>query len=212
VNKYHKINTVFNRDMDKPKNPIIMWDWSEPEFEYLANNKWELTEKVNGTNIRIMWDGEKITFGGKTDNAQIHAPLVQRLNEVFLPQLDKFIEIFGLGGDVCLYGEGYGNRIQKVGKLYREDQDFVLFDIKIGDWWLMRPDIEDIASKLGIDVVPIVGVGTLFDAIQFVKNGFTSQWGNFEAEGVIAKPVIPLLSRGGKRIITKIKTIDFKNL
>lgn len=189
-----------------------MWDWSEPEFEYLANNKWELTEKVNGTNIRIMWDGEKITFGGKTDNAQIHAPLVQRLNEVFLPQLDKFIEIFGLGGDVCLYGEGYGNRIQKVGKLYREDQDFVLFDIKIGDWWLMRPDIEDIASKLGIDVVPIVGVGTLFDAIQFVKNGFTSQWGNFEAEGVIAKPVIPLLSRGGKRIITKIKTIDFKNL
>ena len=212
MNKYHKINTVFNRDMDKPKNPIIMWDWSEPEFEYLANNKWELTEKVNGTNIRIMWDGEKITFGGKTDNAQIHAPLVQRLNEVFLPQLDKFIEIFGLGGDVCLYGEGYGNRIQKVGKLYREDQDFVLFDIKIGDWWLMRPDIEDIASKLGIDVVPIVGVGTLFDAIQFVKNGFTSQWGNFEAEGVIAKPVIPLLSRGGKRIITKIKTIDFKNL
>jgi hypothetical protein len=209
---YHKINTVFKRDHAKPKNPIIMWDWSEPEFEYLAKNKWELTEKVDGTNIRIMWDGQRITFGGKTDNAQIPAPLVQRLNEVFLPQLDKFIEIFGIEGGVCFYGEGYGNRIQKVGKLYRDDQDFVLFDIKIGHWWLQRPDIEDIASKLGIDIVPIIGVTDLHDTIQLVSDGIKSQWGDFEAEGVIAKPVIPLLSRGGKRIITKIKTIDFKNL
>lgn len=209
---YHKINTVFKRDHDKPKNPIILGDWAEVEFEYLANNKWELTEKVDGTNIRIMWDGERITFGGKTDNAQIPAPLVQRLNEVFLPLTDKFIEIFGLGGDVCLYGEGYGNRIQKVGKLYSDTQEFVLFDIKIGEWWLMRGDIEDIAQKLGIDVVPIVGVGTLYGAIDFVRGGFTSQWGNFEAEGVIAKPTVPLLSRGGKRIITKIKTVDFRNL
>lgn len=212
MKQYHKINTVFKRDTDKPKNPIIVGDFSEAEFEYLANNKWELTEKVDGTNIRIMWDGERITFGGKTDNAQIPAPLVQRLNEVFLPLTDKFIEIFGLGGGVCLYGEGYGNRIQKVGKLYSDTQQFVLFDIKIGDWWLMRCDIEDIASKLGIQIVPIVGVGTLYEAIEIVKNGFNSQWGNFEAEGVIAKPTVPLLNCGGKRIITKIKTVDFRNL
>jgi hypothetical protein len=212
MKQYHKINTVFKRDTDKPKNPIIMWDWSEPEFEYLANNKWELTEKVDGTNIRIMWDGERITFGGKTDNAQIPAPLVQRLNELFLPLTDKFIEIFGLDGGVCLYGEGYGNKIQKVGKLYGDTQDFVLFDIKIGEWWLLRNDVEDIASKLGVKVVPIVGVGTLYDAIEFVKNGFNSQWGTFMAEGVIAKPTVPLLTRSGKRIITKIKTVDFLNL
>ena len=212
MKQYHKINTVFKRDTDKPKNPIIMWDWSEPEFEYLANNRWEFTEKVDGTNIRIMWDSSNITFGGKTDNAQIPSKLLNRLNEVFLPLKPKFDELFGLDGDVCLYGEGYGNGIQKVGKLYSDNQDFVLFDVKIGEWWLRRNDVEDIATKLGISKVPLIGEGTLYAGIALVKRGFNSQWGEFEAEGVIAKPSVPLLTRGGKRIITKIKTVDFRNL
>lgn len=212
MKQYHKINTVFKRDTDKPKNPIIMWDWSEPEFEYLANNRWEFTEKVDGTNIRIMWDSSNITFGGKTDNAQIPSKLLNRLNEVFLPLKPKFDELFGLDGDVCLYGEGYGNGIQKVGKLYSDNQDFVLFDVKIGEWWIRRNDVEDIATKLGISKVPLIGEGTLYEGIELVKRGFNSQWGEFEAEGVIAKPSVPLLTRGGKRIITKIKTVDFRNL
>jgi hypothetical protein len=212
MNTYHKINTIFKRDHDKPKNPIIIGDWSEPEFEYLANNSWIFTEKVDGTNIRIMWDGERITIGGKTDNAQIPATLFQRLTQIFETKVELFKEIFGEDGNVCLYGEGYGAKIQKVGSLYRPDQDFVLFDIKIGDWWLKRPDVEGISSKLEIDIVPIIGEGTLYEAINLVKRGIKSQWGNFEAEGVIAVPTVSLNTRGGKRIITKIKTVDFRNL
>jgi hypothetical protein len=212
MNTYHKINTIFKRDHDKPKNPIIIGEWSEPEFEYLANNSWIFTEKVDGTNIRIMWDGDRITIGGKTDNAQIPATLFQRLTQIFETKVELFKEIFGEDGNVCLYGEGYGAKIQKVGSLYRPDQDFVLFDIKIGDWWLKRPDVEGISSKLEIDIVPIIGEGTLYEAINLVKRGIKSQWGNFEAEGVIAVPTVSLNTRGGKRIITKIKTIDFKNL
>ncbi len=212
MNTYHKINTIFKRDHDKPKNPIIIGDWSEPEFEYLANNSWIFTEKVDGTNIRIMWDGDRITIGGKTDNAQIPATLFQRLTQIFETKVELFKEIFGEDGNVCLYGEGYGAKIQKVGSLYRPDQDFVLFDIKIGDWWLKRPDVEGISSKLEIDIVPIIGEGTLYEAINLVKRGIKSQWGNFEAEGVIAVPTVSLNTRGGKRIITKIKTVDFRNL
>jgi hypothetical protein len=44
----------------------------------------------------------------------------------------------------------------------------------------------------------------------FVQNGFTSQWGDFAAEGIVARPKIELKTRGGKRIITKIKHKDFK--
>lgn len=29
------------------------------EFDYLKDNTWIFTEKVDGTNIRIMWDGGK---------------------------------------------------------------------------------------------------------------------------------------------------------
>lgn len=200
--------------MTQPKNPIIIGDWSEPEFEFLANNIWVFTEKVDGTNIRIMWDGSKITFNGKTDNAQMPAPLVQRLTDTFLPLTDTFAETFGTdeGTSVCLYGEGYGARIQKGGGNYRSDQDFVLFDVKVGDWWLTRANVEDIANKLGIDVVPIIGEGTLWDAIDLVKVGMKSTWGNFESEGIVARPKVELQTRGGRRIITKIKTVDFRDL
>lgn len=101
--------------------------------------------------------------------------------------------------------------IQKGDENYRQDQDFVLFDIKIDDWWLQRKDIEDIAEKLQIDIVPIIGKGNLHEMIATVRNGFNSICGNFQAEGIVARPAIELKSRNGSRIITKLKCRDFKS-
>ena len=203
--EYHKIQTVFKRD-DKGK--IIRGDWTLPEFEYLSMNQWQLTEKVNGTNIRVEWDG-RITFGGKTDRAQIPEQLLKRLEERFYPRLPQMEQIFPT--PATLYFEGYGPKIQSGGK-YRNDQDIVLFDIKVGDWWLRRQDLEDVAGRLDLPIVPIVHTydGTLMDAISLVAHGFKSKWGNVQAEGVVAKPVAELRTRGGDRIIAKIKTKDFK--
>ncbi|MBN1429108.1 MAG: hypothetical protein JXB07_12100 [Anaerolineae bacterium] len=208
MNEYHKIQTIFNRDPATRYKTLIEGDFSLPEFAYLAQNEWVFTEKVDGTNIRVIFDGEKIVFGGKTDDAQIPAFLVQRLNERFLPQVELFTEIFADG--VCLYGEGYGAKIQKGGEQYRPDQDFVLFDVKIGDWWLQRADVEDIAHKLGIDIVPIIGTGTLYAMVEAVRAGFKSQWGDFTAEGIVARPATELKTRNNHRIITKIKYKDFR--
>ena len=146
MKEYHKIQTVFLRDPETKFKTLLEGEFAYPEFRYLANNEWVFTEKVDGTNIRVMFDGQQITFGGKTDDAQIPAFLVTRLQEVFLPQLETFKAKFTDG--VCLYGEGYGAKIQKGGGNYRQDQDFVLFDVKVGDWWLERSSIEDIASTL----------------------------------------------------------------
>ena len=205
---YHKIQTVFKRDPETKFKTLLEGEYSLPEFEYLKNNKWIFTEKVDGTNIRIMFKDGKITFGGKTDRAEIPNQLVNRLNEKILPLLDKFVEIFN-DAEVCLYGEGYGAKIQKGG-LYRKDQDFVLFDIKIGHWWLKREDIEDIATKLDIDIVPIIGSGSLEELVEYVKTGFNSKWGEFMAEGIVARPENELLARNGNRIITKLKHKDFR--
>jgi len=207
MNTYHKIQTIFKRDPNNKYKTLLLGEYSLPEFEYLANNEWTFTEKVDGTNIRIVFDGTSITFGGKTDRAQIPALLVTRLNEVFLPQLDLFKEKFPDG--VCLYGEGYGAKIQKGGGNYRQNQDFVLFDVKIGDWWLQRNDVHQIALELGIDVVPVIGKGTLLEAVERVKGGFNSTWGDFQAEGIVARPTVELQTRAGNRIITKIKCKDF---
>lgn len=205
---YHKIQTVYKRNPETNFKTLLEDEYSLPEFEYLANNKWSFAEKVNGINIKAMFDGEHISFSGKTDNAQIPSPLVKRLNEHFLPQVEVFKELFLEG--VCLYGEGYGAGVRKGSGIYRQDQDFVLFDVKIGDWWLQRNDIEDIAQKLGLDIVPIIGSGTLKNMVEMAAVGFNSTWGDFQAEGIVARPSIELKARNGRRIITKIKCKDFE--
>ena len=50
----------------------------------------------------------------------------------------------------------------------------------------------------------------LSTAIDIVKNGLKSTFGDFEAEGIVARPVVPMFSRNGDRIIVKIKGKDFK--
>ncbi|MBT8420746.1 MAG: RNA ligase family protein [Gammaproteobacteria bacterium] len=179
-----------------------------PAFEYLAHNQWAFTEKVDGTNIRVYVKEGNVRFGGKTDNAQIPTRLLTALDDLFTPKHDALLASFK-DADVCLYGEGYGAKIQKGGGLYRQDQGFVLFDIRIGQWWLQREDIEEIAGRLGIDIVPIVGHGTLDDMVDRVRSGFDSQWGGFAAEGIVARSTVELQTRGGERIITKIKAKDF---
>jgi len=222
MKEYPKIQSLFKRDT---KGKMLFDQYSLPEFEYLAANSWQFTEKVDGTNIRIMWrpSGEGCsspdglgpsislgrTIGGKTDNAQIPAFLFDKLIQMFPEELLK--EVFG-EVPVCLYGEGYGARIQKGGGNYIPDGvSFVLFDVLIDGWWLKQKDIYDIATKLGIGLVPDIGIGTLVEMAEKVKAGFNSQWGPFAAEGIVAKPMTPLFSRNGHRVITKLKHKDFKH-
>lgn len=184
-----------------------MGDYSCPEFEYLKDSQWEFTEKVDGTNIRVMWNPETgVVFNGKTDNAQIPATLYHRLNELFTSEKLKAVFPF----PVILYGEGCGAKIQKGGGNYKADgTDFVLFDVLIGGIWIERKNVDDIADKLGILKVPIRGRGTLAEAIEMVQKGFPSAWGNFTAEGLVCRPTVELSDRRGNRIVTKIKYRDF---
>lgn len=206
MEEYIKIQTVFKRDMETKFKRIIEGDWTLPEFEYLANNKWIFTEKVDGTNIRVIFKDGKFEFKGKTDNAQTPFSLISALDAIFSPKLELFAEKFPDG--VCLYGEGYGAKIQSGGK-YRPDNSFVLFDAKIGDVWLRRSSLDEIAASLGLEIVPVIGEGTLYDMINIVCNGFNSTWGNFQAEGIVARPEVELMDRLGHRIITKLKCKDF---
>lgn len=208
MKEYHKIQTVYKRDPKTNFRTLLTGDYSMCEFEFLEDNEWVFTEKVDGTNIRVMFDGEKVTFGGKTDRAQIPAELVAELDSMFKEDaaLRIFKEKFPDG--VCLYGEGYGKGIQKGG-CYSAYQTFVLFDVKVGPWWLQRHNVEDTAAAFGIAVVPIIGGGTLDDMVELTRKGFTSTWGDFMAEGIVARPAVELCTRGGKRVITKLKYKDF---
>jgi ATP-dependent RNA circularization protein (DNA/RNA ligase family) len=194
------------RDPATRHRTFLMGEYADPAFGYLADADWQWTEKIDGTNIRLFWDGQSVTIGGRTDAAQIPAFLLNRLNEIE-PSIRA---VFDGVDDVLLFGEGYGAKIQKGGGLYKPDGvDFILFDVWIGGMVLERPNVEDVAAKLGIGSVPLVGQGTLHDAVEFVRGGFASRIGTAQAEGIVMRPAVELRTRRGDRVITKLKHKDF---
>lgn len=208
LKEYHKIETLFERD-EKTKK-LVEGKYRNEAIKYLKDNKWQFTEKIDGTNIRIYWDGHKVSFLGRTDRAQIPVELTNRLIKLFGGEINEqlFEQKFG-ETEVILFGEGYGERIQNGG-LYRKGQDFILFDVMIADNYQPRESVEDIAKYFGIDIVPIILEGTLQEAVNYVKSKPKSSIGIADSEGVVGRPVIELQDRCGKRIIVKIKVRDFE--
>ena len=207
--KYDKIETLYKRDMEGTKK-LLVGQFRNKTVEYLKDNIWIFTEKIDGTNIRIYWDGHTITFGGRTDDAQIPVFLLDYLLATFKTnEVEQiFEEKFG-ETPVTLFGEGYGPKIQKGGT-YRKDVSFILFDVFISGNYQSRETVEDIAKAFNIDVVPIVLEGTIQDGEDFVKQHPNSTMGTAKMEGVVGRPKVEMRDRCGNRVIVKIKWADFK--
>jgi hypothetical protein len=206
--EYHKIETLFERD----KSTFVV-DPTKLKASVLGTiREWDVTEKIDGTNIRVMLSEEgKVSFGGRSNAAQIPADLVQYLMRTFPEaRLTEVLWIDGTPTQIILYGEGYGAGIQKAGSSYRPDKAFILFDVLVGGkWWLERDAVVEIAQSLGIESVPYLGRMTLDQIVESVKVPFPSRIGSAIAEGVVARPIETLFDRRGERIIIKLKTKDF---
>jgi hypothetical protein len=200
--EYPKIETLYERDEKTFKvKPYI---FKNRTYDLLK--EWQFTEKIDGTNIRCVWQDHKLQFGGRTNNAQIHADLYNYL--VKHVNAEKLEEIFQ-EAPVVLYGEGYGAGIQRGGG-YSPTKKFILFDVLVDfKWWLNWENVCDVASKLNLDVVPFLGTLTLQEATQLVQMGFRSRIGDTWAEGVVGRPAETLFDKKGHRLIVKLKTKDF---
>jgi hypothetical protein len=219
--QYHKINGVYKRytKMDKEEGKIpegkvwgefIDGEYSCPEYKVLEDAPWEWTEKIDGINSRIYVDPIEGTLElrGKTDNAMIPKALQN--------WFDTWVEEWGnivfstLSSPCILYGEGVGPKIQK-GKHPFTEYEVILFDILIDKWWLKIVDVDSISDTIGLRSVPFMGVYSLKEALELMKNKeVTSFFGDKPMEGIIGTPKGGLLDRGGRRIITKLKFRDFK--
>lgn len=174
---------------------------------------------------------------GRTEKAQIPAHLQNKLEELFCPLVrfpdddelqeafdEKYNAAFEQANSkfwgsmettlrISIYGEGYGAKIQKGDNYIKNDVGFILFDVKINNWWLSREACEAVAEKLGLPIVPLIGYMTIPEAIEYVKKGFKSTIAenpDYDAEGLVLKTPLGLQFRNGQRIITKIKTCDFQ--
>jgi ATP-dependent RNA circularization protein (DNA/RNA ligase family) len=214
MEEYHKIQTVFLRDPATKYKTLLDGQFAKPEFGYLKDCQWIFTEKVDGTNIRVDYLDRvnnmfyTMKYGGRTDNAQIPTFLYDKLQELF--PYEK-LEYLYPETSMTLYGEGYGAKIQKGGGNYISNGcNFILFDVMINGNWLERENVEDIAEKLGIKIVPIVYRGTLCDGIGMLEaNYIPSRLRDTPPEGIVIRPKVELKDRRGQRIITKLKLKDF---
>jgi hypothetical protein len=217
--EYGKIETLFERD---PKTfSVIPGAFKNRAYSLLKT--WRFTEKIDGTNVRVMFNpgiagasaedalmngaAEAVMIGGRTDNAVMPAGLVQNILGIVTPE--KMAASFQ--SPVILYGEGYGAGIQK-GADYAPTKKFILFDVLVdGTWWLDYEQISDVGATLGLDVVPFVGDWSLEEATEFVRKGFLSYipGATKKAEGLVGRPIETLFDKRHHRIITKLKTKDF---
>jgi len=211
--EYHKIQSVYKRD---DRGRFLVGQWATPWMEPLKDIEWQFTEKVDGTNIRVHFTRDPqptVRFGGRTDKAQISTKLLAVLQELFL--VDRMADAFPDCDDVLLFGEGYGAGIQRGG-IYRDSPNFILFDVMVGPWLLEWSNVVDVAQKLDIPLVPIVGHGSLDDAINLASVGFKSKVSDKPtldlpvAEGLVCRPTADLFDRKGERVIVKVKHKDFK--
>lgn len=205
MKEYQKINNIFKFD-EKYKNIV----GKNEICEVLKNIKWIGTEKVDGTNIRIYWDGHNIQIAGRTDKAQIPSHLREYLSNLFLTEEMEYVfEQMFEDKEVYLFGEGYGPKIQNGGGLYSDSAKFILFDVEINGFILTYNNVKDIAEKLGLECVPAVFEGTLDQAIEFVKKHPVSTINDkHEMEGLVLTPCIQLFDNKGRLIKCKCKYRD----
>ncbi len=116
---------------------------------------------------------------------------------------------------IYIYGEYFGTGVQKGGGRYIQNgNDFLVFDIKQQGWWLPKENRDAICKALGLEQVPFLGHMTLEDIEKMVRGGFATKFDKAAdptliEEGIVARPVIPLCSSNGNRVIVKVKYCDY---
>lgn len=212
MKEYHKIETLFKFNAETKK--FNYGDFYNENVKLLKDNTWLFTEKIDGTNFRIHWNGHELSYAGRTDRATfseeqiefITANLVNKTIETIFEQ--KFQEKV-----VTVYGELYGAGIQNGG-LYVDGKGlgFKVFDIEIEDIFLEYDAMAKLAHELGYGFVPIAVIGTINSAIQFVNIHDESIFSEAVLEGVVGKPIGDFHDRLGKRIVVKIKKRDLEKI
>ena len=211
--RYPKINSLWMRD-EKTK-ALIVGDYAREEFSNVR--RWDVTEKVDGTNIRITFlqrDGQRTQpcIQGKTDAAVIPAFLLESLQPLASWDLfDKAFHHETKDFEVVLFGEGYGEKIQANGGKYRRGTGLILFDVVMGHWWMPRVLVGRVAKAFGVSAVPDLGIMSEEEIVAFVKSKPLSRCSEAPRamEGIVARASCGICDSRGTPVMFKLKAKDF---
>lgn len=208
MKEYQKIETLYKFDNEIKR---FRKEFYNPIVEYLKDCKWVGTEKIDGTNIRILWNGHNFEFNGRTDNAEIPKELKSILEETFNYDMEVLFEQKFGDKEVMLFMEGYAGKVQRGA--YQGDEKLIGFDIMIGDIYLDKIVSKQIFLDLGLEFVPVLEFNNLQECIDYVYNNKQSIiQPQSQMEGLVCYPAVRLYDHQGKRIIVKIKNKDLSKL
>lgn len=225
AHNYPKITSPFKRTDNKSKT-VNVGVWFDEYAEFFGENEipFYATEKVDGTNLNIIYDGNHVHYTGHTDKTVWNPEVEEWIKNNFNANFEQICEqLFG-ENEIRLCGELIGPKIQS--NFYKlEDYKFILFDIHndtTNTWW-RREKIEEIAKELNLDIVPLVMNKFSFANLSTESKNSLMGWTyilqnnvkleskinkDVEIEGFVVRPLMEILKANGERVIYKIKIKD----
>jgi len=196
---------------------------TEELVQKLPDGDWIITEKIDGTNIRIIFTkpdeegNRKCHIGSRKlilNNADKSSKqYMDCLTEVNLHKLQEYFK--DVNSTVIIYGEGYGAGVQKGG-IYSSVKNFRVFDIRIGLAYQDFSHVQKVCVDNQLNLVPIVNTVNSVNykdcvvALLNNKNTLIKEGSGGASEGLVYKFEPVLLNKYGERLIFKIKFKDFR--
>lgn len=173
----------------------------------LAFREVYLLEKVHGTSAHLSWRKAHdptclLLYSGGAS----HDMFEKCFN---LPELEERFEALGLA-EVTVYGEAYGGKMQGMKDVYGPDLRFIVFDVKVGESWLDVPNMDEVATKLGLEVVPWTKVAWTQEGLDIYRDSPSQVaqrrgCGHQLREGIVIRPPFEVTVNNGERVMAKHK-------
>ena len=212
--RYHKIPSLWKRDENG--------EFTEKYTSQLVRTVFKsdiimvVLEKIDGTNVRVYWDGYDFSFWGRKGKSEMPESLIKKLESIFDNETMEalFEQIFGKN-EVIIFGEGIGKKISG-GRYYNGDYDLIVFDVMVNGRYVNYLAFVDIVATIGLKDAPILetidDVDSLIKLIKDYDGEIPSKLNeNYPAEGYVVKPLnLNLYDNRGERCIVKIKQKDYR--
>ncbi len=212
LKEYQKIPTLYKFDQI---NHVYLEEIADEEVKYLRSLPWLASEKYDGTNIRVYFDGHKVFYYGRTDKADLPPKVKEVLDKYFADSEVTFEQNFQ-NQEVILFMECYGGLVQasKARHWYNnQDESLMGFDVMVNNSYLKRQDIKPIFDLFGIPSIKQTILSSLDEAIKIVREKTDEQDQRKDTsyfEGLVLVPTANLYTHGLRRIIVKVKCDTFR--
>lgn len=180
-----------------------------------------ITEKIHGTNSRIGIINGKLYVGTHKSCVKEDDQLGRKtIYWTSIPQSVKdMISYLAEGGNnVIAFGEIYGSKVQFMDYGTFGADGYSLFDISVNSVYLNWDQVEEVAKKFNVPLVPLLykgpfnaeAIDSLVDGSTLVGNASNIRSSFKGREGVVITPLEETFSPAlGGRLILKVVSVDY---